>query len=94
MGIDLSERLLAALRCPESGQRLGVAPGDVIGSVNARISAGALRNRGGNPIDAAIPAGLLREDGALLYPVIDGFPVLLIDEAIVVERQPWKGERE
>ena len=84
MAIDLSERLLAALRCPESGQKLGIASADLIQSVNERISAGALRNRAGKSVDTAIPGGLLREDGALLYPVIDGFPVLLIDEAIEV----------
>ena len=32
-----------------------------------------------------IEAGLVREDGRILYPVRDDIPVMLIDEAIPLE---------
>lgn len=32
----------------------------------------------------SLEAGLIREDGQVLYPVVNGIPVLLADEGIVL----------
>ena len=62
------------------------APGDAPSSSRAlnaeRSTAATLRNRGGEPVRAAISEGLVREDGKVLYPVDDGIPVMLIEESI------------
>ncbi len=71
--------LLEILRCPETMQRVGYAPPETL----ARVAREALRDRAGNPA-APLEAGLLREDGALLYPIRHGIPIMLIDEAIVL----------
>lgn len=89
--MEIGDVLLATLRCPESGQRLAIAPAETIAALNARIAAGEVPNRGGHRLTAPLSSGLLREDGALLYPVVDGFPILLIAEAIVVAA-PSKGQ--
>ena len=34
---------------------------------------------------ASLSEGLVREDGKILYPVDDGIPVMLIDEAIALD---------
>ena len=47
-----------------------------------RSTAATLRNRGGEPVRAAITKALVREDGKVLYPVDDGIPVMLIEESI------------
>jgi uncharacterized protein YbaR (Trm112 family) len=70
--------LLEILRCPETLQKLSPAPPELI----ERLASGPLRNRGGSPVK--LEAGLVREDGAVIYPVKDGIPVMLIDEAILV----------
>jgi uncharacterized protein YbaR (Trm112 family) len=80
--MELSENLLSILRCPESRQKLALAPAGIIAALNKRIAAGDVRTRGGAVVTDPITAGLLREDGQLLYLIDDGFPVLLIDEAI------------
>jgi uncharacterized protein YbaR (Trm112 family) len=72
------------LRCPETWQKLSVAPPDLMQRLRAGQAAGKLFHASGKPVGAPVEAGLLREDGRLLYPVIDDIPVMLKDEAIVI----------
>ena len=80
--MPVSPELVEILVCPETKQPVAVASEDVLARVNEKISAGSLRNRGGEKVEKAISEGLLREDGKLLYPVDDGIPVMLIEESI------------
>ncbi len=47
---------------------------------------GSLVNRGGESVQEPIDGGLVREDGRILYPIRDDIPVMLIDEAIELDR--------
>jgi hypothetical protein len=58
------------------------AGADVVADLNRKVAAGALRNRGGHSVKDALDAGLLREDGRVLYPVCRGIPMLLVDDGI------------
>jgi uncharacterized protein YbaR (Trm112 family) len=78
----VSSDLLEILVCPESKQPVALAGPDVLEAVNAKIRNGTLRNRGGQPVPQELREGLLREDGRLLYPVDDGIPIMLVEEAI------------
>ena len=80
--MPVSSELLEILVCPETKQNVAPAPGDIIEKVNAQVSAGSLRNRGGDAITDPISEGLLREDGRILYIVDDSIPVMLIEESI------------
>jgi len=77
--------LLEILRCPETYQTLRVVDGVLIQSINDKIRAGALKNRGGQSVNEVIDSGLLREDQKFIYPVRGHIPVMLIDEAIPVQ---------
>jgi uncharacterized protein YbaR (Trm112 family) len=74
--------LVAILACPETHQPVTVADDATVSKVNAAIAAGAVKNRDGDAVSEAIQTGLIREDGAYLYPVRDDIPVMLIGEAI------------
>jgi uncharacterized protein YbaR (Trm112 family) len=54
--------------------------------INARIRDGRLVNRSGNRLGETIDGGLVRADGAVLYPIIDDIPVLLRDDAIALDQ--------
>jgi len=73
-----SEDLLKLLRCPETLQVLRLAPAELVGRVNRE----RLPARNGAPLTVPIAHGLVREDGAVLYRIDDGIPVLLIDLGI------------
>ena len=78
----ISQDLLDILVCPETRQTLQLADDALLESLNAKVRDGALRNRGGEPVGREIQAGLVREDRAVLYPIEDDIPVMLIEESI------------
>lgn len=77
--------LLELIQCPESRQPLREAPPELLARLNARQARGELRNRAGTAVAAPLAGGLVREDGRVLYPVLDGIPMLLLEEAITIE---------
>jgi uncharacterized protein YbaR (Trm112 family) len=79
---------LVYLRCPETLQPLCIADAAVLAKINTAIAAGSMRNRAGTLLQSAIEGGLLREDGAVLYPILDGIPNLIADEGIA--REDWE----
>ena len=74
--------LVQILACPETHQPVRVADEATVQKVNAGIATGTVKNREGAPVAEAIQTGLIREDGAYLYPVREDIPVMLIGEAI------------
>jgi len=78
----IDSTLLEILVCPETKQSLRVASADLLGEVNVAIQGGNVTNRGGDKVTEGLLEALVRDDGALLYPVRDDIPIMLIDESI------------
>lgn len=84
--------LLDILVCPESKQPVREAGAELLARVNRAIEAGEVENRAGETVEAPLDAGLVREDGRLLYPVREEIPIMLIDEAIPLEGELAGGD--
>ncbi len=78
--------LLAILVCPENKTPVKLADDQLVARANGAIEKRALKNRAGAVVDAKIDGGLVREDGAYMYPIRDDIPIMLIDEAIPLDQ--------
>jgi len=78
----LDPELLEILACPETKEPVALASDEILSKLNERVRSGTLVNRAGEPVKEELEAGLLRLDGKVLYPVRDGIPIMLTEEAI------------
>jgi uncharacterized protein YbaR (Trm112 family) len=78
--------LLEILVCPENRTPLHLADDALVARLNRAIGEKRLNNRAGQPVKSPIEGGLIREDRAILYPIVEGIPVLLTSEAIPLEQ--------
>ena len=82
----IDKEILDVLVCPEDHSPLSLAGEDLLERLNAAIAAGGVENREGTKVEEALHGGLVRQDGKLLYPIVDDIPVLLVEEAISLEQ--------
>ncbi len=82
----IDKEILEVLVCPEDHSPLSLAGEDLLERLNAAIAAAAVENREGTKVETALHGGLVRQDGKRLYPIVDGIPVLLVEEAISLEQ--------
>lgn len=79
------------LRCPETRTPLALADAALLNRINSEIRAGRLRNRGDQVIAEPLDGGLVRQDNAMLYPIVRDIPVLLADEGIPLDQLRVEG---
>lgn len=82
MTADISPRLLDILCCPITRRPLQKLDAVALDQLNRAIADGAVRNHGGNELRAPLGAALVTTEGDLVYPVVDGVPVLFEEDCI------------
>lgn len=82
----IDKDLLEILACPQNHMPLHLADASLLAKLNRAIGAGRIKNKAGRPVEDSLQEGLVRKDGVLLYPVVDDIPVLLAEEAIVLDQ--------
>lgn len=80
----MDAKVIDQLACPETQQRLSAAPLALIELINAHIVQGEIKNRAQRVLISTLESGLVRQDGKIVYPVVQGVALMLADEGIEV----------
>ena len=80
----MDESFLSLLRCPRTGGELRRAGADELAGFNEGVAQETLRNAAGQKLTQAMEGALVSECGGWLYPVHEGIPVLLVEEAVAL----------
>lgn len=81
---DLPEWLMGLVRCPNSKTELMLASPSVLIFLKEQLERGELCTKLGRTISVVPTQGLVSADRGWFYPMIDGIPCLLPDEAILL----------
>jgi len=80
----VDQSLLSLLRCPRTGGELRLAGAEELAEYNEGVREGRLSNAAGRKLTRAMEGALVSECGSWLYPVHEGIPVLLVEEAVAL----------
>ena len=84
MKTSIDDAFLDLLICPATRHKLRRLVEGELDRTNRRIAGGGIRMADGRVVDQPLTEALATEDGSRIYPVRDGIPVLLAEEAIVL----------
>jgi len=78
----MDRKLLDLIVCPVTKLPLEPLDDQRLDQMNAAIAAGEVRNQADQQVVQVVAEALIRRDGHVVYPIIDGIPILLEGESI------------
>jgi len=82
----LDRKLLDFICCPVTRSSLELLPERELAQLNDLIASKRIRNREDTLVDAPLNEALVTRSGKLIYPIRDGVPLLLEEEAMALQQ--------